>query len=191
MVGIVEAHSARRDMQEGRHDDAGVRATVDPFVSGNGLMRSVTRRSLVQPASSMTGSRSAAVVTVSNRPIGGNRDGMRRWAGTARQRTVRSREGGVRVVVRPKTDVDCIGRHVDSAAGRIEETPDGQQSVLAAAGNKLHGRADAEHRRLVRSSQPGEALLLSALQHAQRLVNAKNHRNPGEHIAGSAWCRGR
>ena len=33
-VPAVEAHSSRSDVQEGRHDDAGVRAVIDPLVSG-------------------------------------------------------------------------------------------------------------------------------------------------------------
>ena len=45
---------------------------------GNRFRRSTTRRSLVQPTSSMTAGRSAAVATVSKRPIGGKRDGISR-----------------------------------------------------------------------------------------------------------------
>jgi hypothetical protein len=48
---------------------------------GNRSIRSATRRSFVQPTSSITAARSAAVATVSNNPIGGNFEGIRRWEG--------------------------------------------------------------------------------------------------------------
>ena len=48
---------------------------------GSRSMRSATRRSFVQPTSSITAERSAAVATVSNSPMGGNCEGIRRWAG--------------------------------------------------------------------------------------------------------------
>lgn len=48
---------------------------------GSRSIRSAIRRSLVQPANSITAAASAAVATVSNRPIGGKRDGTSRCAG--------------------------------------------------------------------------------------------------------------
>jgi hypothetical protein len=47
-------------------------------VCGSREIRSTTSRSLVQPTSSITAARSAAVATVSNSPRGGNCEGIRR-----------------------------------------------------------------------------------------------------------------
>ncbi|KZY54155.1 hypothetical protein A3734_12995 [Sulfitobacter sp. HI0054] len=71
---IGKPQTAGRCVQKCRHDDACIWDAIRPWRASRGL----TRRSFVQPSSSMTTSRSSGVVTASKAGIGGNREGIRR-----------------------------------------------------------------------------------------------------------------
>jgi hypothetical protein len=63
-------------------------------VCGSRAIRSATSRSLLQPTRSFTAARSAVVATVSRSSMGGNCDGIRRWAdrGEAAKASVTGRQ---------------------------------------------------------------------------------------------------
>ena len=149
---------------------------------GRRATRSATRRSLVQPASSMAAARSAGVATVSNSPIGGKRDGIRRKLGcgaavSGSVMRTRCPRPTARRLPRPGRWAACKAR-----PRRVEEPPHAQQPILRAAGQQRQRRFTTEHGRGVRRAQPGDALGFGDEQHAQSLVDAKHGGNPQQRV---------
>ena len=78
--------------------------------------------------------------------------------------------------------VDLVGRHVNAAERRVEETSDSYNTVERSRRHEIEWRKSTERRRAMRASQPRDAILFGGVQDLQRGVNAKHTGNTGELI---------
>src|SRR5215211_3732823 len=90
-----------------------------------------------------------------------------------------SREVDIRIAIRDKVSIDLIGLHVEATPGHIQKAPHGQATVLGAINHQVDRWLTSEHRSLVRTAKPCQALLLRFEKDPQCLVDPKDCRDPG------------